>query len=167
MELKDLTAVLALLVAVVALIYSKAQWRQSNRPLVTAFVEEHATGNMAATFNLIVANSGNRPAINVTLHAEPDEIQKLFGPSTSSKNRALVQSNFEEGAIIPLLRNGEKLETSFGAMKAPESDHPWLAYGETIEITISYEDLDRKRKYYSKIPLKIYARHGFGGGIWS
>ena len=50
MELKDLTAVLALLVAVVALIYSKAQWRQSNRPLVTAFVEEHATGNMAATF---------------------------------------------------------------------------------------------------------------------
>ena len=40
-----------------------------------------------------------------------------------------------------------------------------ITYGSEAEIIIKYQDLHGK-KFESNQPLKIYAREGFGGGVW-
>ena len=167
LELRDFVSFAALLLSGLSLWIAKSQWRQANRPMVTAFVTDRDSGVLAATFDLVIANTGNRPAVNVRLLATREEISKLLKPDATESSLAMILSNFEEAATIPLLRNGEELRTSFGAMTAPSQHDPWLEYGASIDIKVSYEDVDRRRRYDSLIPLKVYTRHGFGGGVWS
>lgn len=156
----------ALLISLVSLYFSRLNWLQSNRPIVTAFVTEHSSGNMAATFNLVIANTGNRPAVRVRLHASKAEIASLLEPGVRDKKFKMIESNFLKESEIPLLRNGEELTTSFGAFTSNPDEGPWLRYGSEAEISITYQDLDG-RKFESRQPLKVYARDGFGGGVWA
>ena len=164
-DLKTGMAVAALLISLVSLYFTKTNWIQSNRPIVTAFVTEHHSGNMAATFNLVIANTGNRPAIRVQMHASSENIKRLLETNASRKNVQMIESNFLKSSEIPLLRNGEELTTSFGAFTKNSDEGPWLKYGSEAEIIIKYQDLHGK-KFESNQPLKIYAREGFGGGVW-
>jgi len=152
----------ALLVSVFALWTSWRTWRKSNRPIVTAFVAEFASGNVSTIFNLVVANTGNRPATHIRLHATSIDIDKLVDPRAPKERREDIANCFLAEAEIPLLRNSEELATSFGAVKSPGA---WLNYGAQIAIEITYRDLDGS-PYVSRQPLKIYARDGFGGGVW-
>lgn len=156
----------ALLISLVSLYFTKVNWLQSNRPIVTAFITEHSSGNMSAIFNLVVANTGNRPAIRVQLHASQDQIAGLLEPEACRRHFEMTESNFLDESEIPLLRNGEELTTSFGAFTGASTVGPWLKYGAEAEISITYQDLDG-RNFESRQPLKIYARDGFGGGVWS
>lgn len=164
-DLKTGMAVAALLISLVSLYFTKTNWIQSNRPIVTAFVTEHHSGNIAATFNLVIANTGNRPAIRVQMHASSDNIKRLLEANASRKHAQMIESNFRKSSEIPLLRNGEELTTSFGAFTNNPDEGPWLKYGSETEIIIKYQDLHGK-KFESTQPLKIYAREGFGGGVW-
>jgi hypothetical protein len=134
---------------------------------VAAFVDEHASGTGTATFNLVVANTGNRPATHVRLHASrADLLTLLEGEATPDRVRMIEQTFLKESAI-PVLLNGENLTTSFGAFTNPKMGNgSWLNYGAQIDVSLSYQDLDG-RFYRSRQPLKIYARKGFGGGTWS
>lgn len=60
-------SVVALIVSVLSFYFSIKSWRESNRPLVTARVSNKSAGNVAASLILVVQNTGNRPAKNVTL----------------------------------------------------------------------------------------------------
>ena len=162
---KTAASVAAIVISLVSLYFTKVNWRESNRPIVTAFVTEDSSGNMAATFNLVLANTGNRPAVRVRLHASHEQIMSLVEPGANEKNIALIESNFLEKSEVPLLRNGEQLTTSFGAYISASPEGPWLRYGAAAEISITYQDLDGRR-FESLQPLKIYAREGFGGGVW-
>lgn len=164
-DLKTTLTVFALFVSLLALFFTRVHWRESNRPIVTAFVAEHASGNMAATFNLVVSNTGNRPAVRVQLHATPEAIRALLEPGAPVKYAEDIEGNFHPSSQIPLLRNGEELTTSFGAFLPDRSDGPWLNYGAQAEITITYEGIEGRR-FESRLPLKVYARDGFGGGTW-
>lgn len=159
-------SLVALAVSLISLYFTRVNWLQSNRPIVTAFVTEHHAGNDAATFNLVLANTGNRPAIRVRLAASHENILKLVEPGISEKHFKMVEHNFSSDSEVPLLRNGEELTTSFGAFTPRDSRGKWLNYGSEAEVSITYQDLDG-RSYKSRLPLKIYARHGFGGGVWS
>lgn len=165
-ELKTALAVAALVISLVSLYFTKRNWIQSNRPIVTAFITEHHAGNMAATFNLLIANTGNRPAVRVRMHASPEAIRRLLEENAPSKHIKMIESNFLKSSEIPLLRNGEELITSFGAFTNNSHDEPWLRYGSETEISITYQDLEGRR-FESKQPLKVYAREGFGGGVWN
>ena len=156
----------ALIISLISLYFTKVNWLQSNRPIVTAFVTEHSSGNMAATFNLVIANTGNRPAVRVRLHASQAVIASLLEPTVRDKKFKMIESNFLKDSEVPLLRNGEELTTSFGAFTNNADDGPWLRYGAEAEISITYQDLDG-RKFESRQPLKVYAREGFGGGVWA
>lgn len=85
--------------------------------------------------------------------------------SIPRKKVQMIESNFLKSSEIPLLRNGEELTTSFGAFTNNPDEGPWLKYGSETEIIIKYQDL-HGRKFESNQPLKIYAREGFGGGVW-
>lgn len=145
---------------------SLALWRRSNRPVVTAFIQEHAPGNLATAFNLVVSNTGARPATNVRLHVSADEIEKLFDPKVEALRRESIKTTFSVESEIPLLRNAEELTTSFGAVTSEPHNKPWLRYGSVASILITYKDLDG-RAFKSRLPLKVYTRRGFGGGTWS
>lgn len=165
-DLKTLLTAAAFVASLVSLYFTKVNWTQSNRPIISAFITEHTSGNSAATFSLVIANTGNRPAIRVRMHASHAELMSLVHQSVDPKKFQLIESNFLPQSEIPLLRNGEELSTSFGAFTRMPIDGPWLRYGAEIEISITYNDLDG-RKYESRQPLKIYAREGFGGGVWA
>ena len=74
----------------------------------------------------------------------------------------MIHDCFAADSTIPVLKNGEELPTAFGL----DSTNPWLNYGKEITIEIAYDDLEGKH-YTSKVPLKVHAREGFGGGVWS
>ena len=154
----------ALAASVISLYFARRFWLQSNRPIVTAFVDEHSSGNMATAFNLVLSNTGTRPAVNVQLHAEPAMITRLFGDGVTDVMAEEIRSCFSSRSRVALLRNGEELTTAFGPYGREKSSQQ-INYGAEIPILITYQDLDRRR-YKAHMPLKVFARHGFGGAIW-
>jgi hypothetical protein len=165
-DAKTFFSVAAFAVSVVSIYFTRVNWLQSNRPIVTAFVIEHEPDGEASAFNLVIANTGNRPAVQVRMHATEREIRALLEDNVSVKYYEMIASNFSKDSEIPLLRNGEELSTSFGAYLGNSSTGAWLKYGAETEIVIAYQDLDGRR-YRSRQPVKIYARAGFGGGVWN
>ncbi|WP_157572107.1 hypothetical protein [Hydrogenophaga taeniospiralis] len=165
-DLKTAASVAAIVISLVSLYFTRANWLQANRPIVTAFLTEHESGNSAATFNLVLANTGNRPAVRVRLHASHSEIAKLLEPGVAKSRFEQIEAVFLPKSEVPLLRNGEELTTSFGAFIGVSATGPWLQYGSEVAVSITYNDLEG-RSYESRLPLKIYAREGFGGGVWA
>ena len=164
-DIKTAFIAAAFVVSLISLYLTRLNWRQSNRPLVTAFIAEHHSGNSATVFNLVVSNTGNRPAVRVRLLAPHVAIMRLVEPGTSASRRASLENCFQHDSEIPLLRNGEELVTSFGACGETALNGKWLCYGAEIDIRVTYYDLDG-HKFISQQPLKIYTRTGFGGGVW-
>jgi hypothetical protein len=159
-------SLLAIMMSAGSLLFAWRAWIQSNRPIVTAFVAEHGIGNTASTFDLVIANSGNRPAVGVRLFALKSDIRQLLDDGAPEKRHEWMELIFSEESLVPLLRNGEELRTSFGAYIPSDENKKWLNYGAQIPVRVEYSDLDG-RKFVSKLPLRIYARHGFGGASWT
>jgi len=164
-EIRTFFVAVAVAVSLASLYLSRRLWLQSNRPIITAAIVDYASGNMGAVFNLVVSNTGNRPATNVRLNAKPEDINKLMVVSVEEEKRQFIYNCFSNEAIITLLKNGEEITTSFGSISHPSSKAQWLKYGARITIEITYNDLEG-RSYRSIVPLKVYAREGFGGGVW-
>jgi len=163
-NLSYLVSTSAFIVALVSLLLARKNWRESNRPIVTAFVEDDTAGG-TAIYNLVVSNTGNRPAVNVRLHATDDQIAALLDPAAEKKMLDIIAYNFRPESSVPLLRNGEDLSTSFGSFSTNEQNAKCLKYASEAKVVLTYGDLDGRR-YRSKLILKVYARQGFGGGTW-
>ncbi|BES83372.1 hypothetical protein PEC302110_04690 [Pectobacterium araliae] len=71
---KTVLSVLALVLSIVSFMFTRRSWLQSNRPIVSASVETHAGGNESIAYNLVLSNTGNRPAINVRIRVKEVEI---------------------------------------------------------------------------------------------
>ena len=164
-DIRTLISVSALVASVLSLYFTRRFWLQSNRPIVTVFVDENSSGNMSTTFNLVLSNTGNRPATNVRINATGEMISKLIGEGASQEMIESINFCFSPESFVAILRNGEELTTAFGSYGV-EKKSQLLNYGAVIQIAILYDDLDG-RAYISQMPLKIFARHGFGGAIWS
>lgn len=151
-------------VAQAALDESRKTFEEAHRPVVTAFLDDQITGNVASAYRLVIANTGNRPALEVRLDASAEDLAGLVNEPTAIQSLPGVASTFSEQALISILRDGEELFTSFGAVKAGQE--PSLRYNGRAQITITYQDL-RGRRYAEHIPLIVRARKGgFGGGQW-
>lgn len=164
-EIRTGISMLAIIISIISLKLSRRSWLQSNRPIVTAFVQEHSSGNKAAAFDLVVSNTGNRPATQIKISAGEEDIYSLVDEKASKELKDRIKNCFSKDSEIPVLRNGEDLKTSFGAYSPNEPGKEWLNYGKAIPIEITYNDLEG-RFYRSQMPLKIFAREGFGGGVW-
>lgn len=161
-DVRTAFSAVAIGISLASLYFSRRSWLQSNRPIVTAFVKEKEPGNIATVYNLIVANTGNRPATNVRLLASEQAIVDIMIPEAPARESEAIKRCFSDEAQIPLLKNGEELETAFGHTSM---QNKCLKYGSLLDIEIQYNDLEG-RDYVSKLPLKIYVRRGFGGFTW-
>lgn len=78
-DLQPIASEVIAIVAVTGFFNTRWVWRQSNRPIVSALVETHSSGNVATLFNLTIINSGNRPATNIKLSIDDyREFEKCF-----------------------------------------------------------------------------------------
>lgn len=164
-ELRTALAAIAIAISLASLYFSRRSWLQSNRPIVTAFVSEYSSGPGITVFNLVVSNSGNRPAVGVQLLATSQDIESIIDEKAQDQRKEAIRRCFSKDAAISLLRNGEELKTAFGGYFEQRPDDVWLKYEREIEIEVRYLDLEGKR-YRARMPLKIFAREGFAGSVW-
>ena len=155
---------LGALVAIVSVLIGRRNWLESNRPIVTAFVDEESSGDGITIFNLHMRNSGTRPATDIRVIAKPEAIRQLLEVDAQRSYREQIEAVFSEESKIAVLHQGESLITSFGLATTNPSEK-WLRYGHEIRIRIHHGDLEG-RTYRSSLSLKLKPRAGFGGGLW-
>ena len=162
-EIRTLFTGVALVVSLVSIWLARRMWLQSNRPVVSAAVRTHKGGNTGIAYDLIVINSGTRPALGVRLVADEAKVRAAMKPSSSGALVDDVLRCFHEDADIPLLLNSKESVNSFGTTGA--ADAVW-EHGRSFPCRIDYEDLEG-RSYRSQVTLVIRDSDGFAGGSWS
>lgn len=155
----------AVLISLIAVYIARKNWRDSNRPVVVAYVDEEGSGPGLTVFNLFLHNVGTRPAVAVELVAHPEDVSRLVAKGANEKRRRSIGTVFSAESRVAVLQPSEALKTSFG-LAAQKPTEQWLEYGEEISIRIRYRDVEGT-SYVSHLPLKVRPRAGFGGGVWS
>lgn len=162
-DLGTTIGVAALLISGVALIISVLAWRDSNRPLVTARVTTAAGGNVAVALNLLIENTGNRPAKNTQLSVVPALFDRALAPSLDDAERRRVADCFSPAFRIPVLANGASVTNAFGLLHG--SSDATSQRCSRIPITREYEDIDGGRFKHAHDPFIVDAA-GFAGTFW-
>lgn len=165
---KTIVSALALGVSFISLWFARRSWLQSNRPIVSAAIETHAGGNESIAYNLVVSNTGNRPATNVHLRADTSQVEKCMaswvqnyhGPHPTYSH---VMRCFSEDGEISLLLNGKNMSNSFGYTRGDDQTF-WL-YGASLPLIIRYSDLEGRR-YCTSQALRIKDSAAFASGMW-
>ena len=155
-------SVIAILISFCSFYFARKSWQESNRPIVVAYIEEEEQGELAILFNLVVANTGTRPAKNVRLNASRHRIENLFVDNIEESVKEMIYRCFRDNARIALLKNGESLISSFSQYS---KDVPGLELFAELPVTICYLDLNDK-KFQTNLNLFVKSRKGFGGGVW-
>ena len=162
MEPSIAIALIAVLVSLLSYMFTKRSWYETYRPIVTARIETHASGNMATLFDIVVYNIGNRPATEISLHADQIILEESFDKNTSQALKDEIIACFSDEGIIPLLQPGNSTSNGFGMAGRNEST---LNYGSRIPITIEYKDLNR-RKMKTKQTLLFRDSTFFASSGW-
>ena len=164
-DVRTLLSILAFGTSIASLVLTSINWKQSNRPIVSAYVVDDGIGINVALFNLSVANTGTRPATDIRIYFDRGELEKLIDPAANAEAKMELASCFSRDSKIPLLRNGEVLTGALGHSSSDTTTIPKLLYGAEATVLIKYGDLEGK-KFSSRQPIKIYARNGFTGSSW-
>lgn len=163
MEPSMAIALIAALVSLLSYMFTKRSWYETYRPIVTAQIETHASGNMATVFDIVVHNIGNRPATEISLHVDQEILEKAFDKNISKAMKDEIIACFSNEGIIPLLHPGNSTSNGFGMAGSNEAT---LNYGSRIPITIQYNDLNR-RKMKTKQTLLFRDSTFFASSGWA
>jgi len=166
-DLSTACSVIAIIVAFWSVYYSRYFWIEDNRPIVTAEIVECASGVGVACFNLVVYNSGSRPAVDIRLEAEKEDVEKILSEGATEHDRTQIHNIFSGNPKIQLLLNGKDTLTAFSSFsnqKGSQADN--LKYEGELSVKIKYSGIDGK-KYISKVPLRVRGSKGFGGSVWT
>ena len=162
-DIKTGLAVLALLLSVFSYLFTRRSWFESNRPIITAEIKTHSAGNMAITYNILVHNTGNRPAADILLTTEERSINKLLAkPATLSAEKE-IRRIFSADGEIALLHSGKTVSNGFGHTSGDEKSP--LNYGVKLPIKITYRALSGKI-YTTKQNLILKDSEYFAGSGW-
>ena len=96
--------------------------KYKNQPIIIAKVTTHAEGNLAATLNLTVHNTGYSPAKNIRLKVRESEIEKALASDNMAEH---IRKCFSERGMIPILENGHQVTNSFGIITRNSKDSTW------------------------------------------
>ncbi len=158
-------AAAALVVSLLSFYFSIKSWREAHRPLVTARVTSFGMGgNVAIPLNLMVENTGNRPAKNIRLRVDTTTLDSLFIANNTNTLRKQVEACFSDEGEIPILANSKAVSNSFGVL-SDDDNCTWKGRFR-FEIVISYQDSD-DRKFHHRMNLFTADDSGFAGGFWS
>lgn len=151
--------------AIIGLINTTRLWNKTHRPIVSAAVITHDEQGQSIRYNLMVLNSGNRPAVEVRLKARNTDLDRCLNqdsPDTSFIEN--IRACFTDASVIPLLCNDKSVSNAFGFTKEPDTQGTWK-YGSTLPIQIKYKDMEGRR-YTSKLTLFIKYSEAFAGMPW-
>lgn len=141
-----------------SLIFAIYAWKHANRPLVTARVTTVSGGNMGVAINLLLENTGNRPAKNIYFKVKEEDVRN-----------ASLKQNIPEDALqcfysnisIPVLANNRSTSNAFWHFGQEDS---WRA-NSILPITLCYQDIDG-RKYQETMNLYLADDSGFAQTFW-
>ena len=135
---------------------------ETNRPIVTVLLESDA-GNVATPLTLRVYNTGNTPALNVTLDASIEDINKALDEKVSNTYKNDVYQSLSKENIIPVIHNGANVHNAFGILSKNENNTFKLK--SKIPIVIKYENL-YGHTYTQKQTLIVKITENFAGSGW-
>lgn len=148
------------LLASVSLVFAVYSWRQANRPLVTVQIESASGGNLGIALNLVVENTGTRPAKDIRIRAvRSDVVDALRVPAELPMD---AQRCLFGTVPIPLLIHGRRISNAFGYLGTTEG--AWRS-GATIPVIVEYSDLGA-RTYTTHLRLLLADDAGFAQTHW-
>ena len=166
-------SIAALAISLISIGFAVFSWRESHRPIVTARLQVRGdAGNAGAALELIVENTGNRPAVNVRLTADPEDLEKAFLAPRGDVLRKDIEYCLSGEPFIPCLEPGKTATNAFGAFQNKDltgQDSTWI-YKSSFDVEITYcgmkEKKCRPRTYANVIPIWLVDNTGFALGYW-
>lgn len=155
----SLFALAASLVTILVLYRNRLE---TNRPIVTVLLESEA-GNIASPLTLRVYNTGNTPALDVTLAANEKDIANALDEKVSHHYENDVYRCFSKDNIIPVIHNGSSVHNAFGILSKGENNT--LKLKSKIPIVIKYKNI-YGHTYKQKQMLVIKLTENFAGSGW-
>jgi len=165
MEFGSLTvSIAALFLSLLSFYFARKSWRETNRPLITARVTSLGMGgNVSIPLTLLVENSGNRPAKDISLTVDRHTLERFLIGDKANGLREQIELCFSSEGVIPILANGKSISNSFGILG--DTEHRTWEGRCRFEIEICYQDLDG-RVFKHRNPLRIGEDSGFASGFW-
>jgi hypothetical protein len=153
----------ALGISALSLYLSSRLWNESNRPFITVRVEAHSDGNIRTPLNLIVENTGSRPALNVHLSVNSELLNGVLAATVPPTERSAIEACFDRKFALPVLANGASRSNAFGAISSV--DPQIWKNNSRLPIMVTYTDLDR-RCFQSDQEILIAVNLGFAQTWW-
>lgn len=153
----------SMLVAILSLVSTIRAWRQSNRPLLTVRISTHDGGNAGIALNLLIENTGTRPALDVSLHADEADIRAaMTHPDSAHPIPNDAARVFFSDIVIPVLANGKGASNAFGSLGAAGD---WRS-GATIPVSLSYRGMSGPH-FKEHLWLLLADDAGFAQTFWA
>jgi hypothetical protein len=153
----------AITISTAAALFTIYKWREGNRPVVTARIGVAGGGNVATALNLVIENTGNRPARNVKFSTKTETIRSMLAPQRNGAIPEEIGNVFSQTYLLTLLLNGQSARTAFGLISR-DAQSTWIPNFQ-LPITITYQSLGW-RKFKERLILRPYYEDGFAGGSW-
>lgn len=155
-------AAASLIVAFSSMTLTWLLWRKTNRPILTAWIASAAGGGEGIALNIVVENSGNRPAKDIILIAKEKQVlTALDHPHDGNVPRDALHCFFS-GKQISVLANGKRVTNAFGHLGGQAG--AWKS-GAPIPLLIKYRGLGNER-YRAKMNLILVDDNGFAQSSW-
>lgn len=155
---------MALLVSILSVCFAVFSWREAHRPIVIARVTTAKSGNVASALRLLVENTGNRPARDITLACEKGALDKVLDPKVRARSPDDVKRVFAADNIVPVLEHGRAITCAFGLISAQDQS-TWVP-NSRLPISISYKSLGGRR-FKESMTLLLADDHSFTGFQWA
>jgi hypothetical protein len=155
---------IALLVSILSVSFAVFSWREAHRPIVIARVTSVASGNVATTLQLLVENTGNRPARDIALTCEEIALDAVLDPKVRAQPPEDVEQVFASDTVVPVLENGRAITCAFGLFSAQDQS-TWVP-NSRLPIVSSHRSLGRRR-FKESMTLLLADAHSFTGLQWS
>jgi hypothetical protein len=154
----------ALIVSLCSLLISLDVWRRSFRPIVSAAVKTHEAGNVAICYDLVILNSGTRPARNIRISEIDSSVATALGQDATQDNRRRWLACFDQ--TIPVLQPNERVSCSFGTTQM--NDAGFWKHKAIIHIRLTYDEWvgGLISRYREEQDIQIVSSESFTGFSW-
>lgn len=157
-----IVAAASLLVAISSLTLTWRLWRKTNRPILTAWIASATGGNEGIALNIVLENSGNRPAKEIRLVATENQVLAALDRLRETEIPGDARHCFFNDKQIPVLANGKRMTNAFGYLGSKPG--AWRS-GAVIPFVIEYKGLENER-YRTKMNLILVDDNGFAQTSW-
>lgn len=151
----------SMLVAIFSIYFTIRLWRKTNRPLVTARISTHSGGNVNIMLDILIENSGTRPALDVHLQAREADIRAAMLKPDERELPIHAKRVFLSNVVVPVVPNGGLLSNGFGCLG---QDGVWRP-GARIPIKVLYRSMDGST-YTEPGELLLHDDEGFAQTSW-